>query len=277
MPNLKAKGWWQNFRLGPEFHRIYEIPENGEETKSELGQLFPHLLFLYDAAPMSPKTTQKRDLSAKFAADLSSDPPAISVIVPVYNVENYLKAAVQSVLEQSFTDWELILVDDGSRDRSLELARGFARSDARIRVIALEENTPGGAGIPCNVALKQARGKYVAFLDADDRYLPHFLETLYSHAEVHQRVDVAMLRFEIYYLKRRRVAALLPGRNGLAAAVWCQIQGRAAKCAICAIAPDEILYSGTKGGCGLETFGVLLFVLWLECGAVAQALSQGDF
>ncbi|WGK69682.1 glycosyltransferase family 2 protein [Candidatus Haliotispira prima] len=147
---------------------------------------------------------------ASTTAETEAQQPAISVIVPIYDVEECLERTLQSVLEQSFGDWELILVDDASGDGSLEIARSFERKDARVRVFSLPQNSPGGAATPSNIGLKHAKGKYVAFLDSDDLYFPDFLETLYRHSEIFENVDVAMVRYQIYYLDKDREQVCYP-------------------------------------------------------------------
>lgn len=94
--------------------------------------------------------------------------PLFSVILPFYNAEKTLRKAVCSVLEQTFSDYELLLVDDGSKDRGLLLAERFAKQDARVRVIALEPN--GGASKARDAGIREACGEYLMFLDADDTY-----------------------------------------------------------------------------------------------------------
>ncbi|WP_374550713.1 glycosyltransferase family 2 protein [Flavobacterium sp.] len=88
-----------------------------------------------------------------------------SIIIPVYNVENYLKKGVESVLQQTFIDFELILVDDGSKDNSLNLCYQLQKIDNRIQVIAKEN---GGASDARNVGINAAKGEYIMFLDSDD-------------------------------------------------------------------------------------------------------------
>lgn len=90
--------------------------------------------------------------------------PRVSVVIPLFNGEEYIKETLESVQRQTFEDFEVIVVDDGSTDRSREIVKSV--SDARIRLVE-QENFGRPAG-PRNVALKQARGEYVAFLDADD-------------------------------------------------------------------------------------------------------------
>ncbi len=97
----------------------------------------------------------------------------ISVIVPVYNAEIYLRQCVESVLAQTYSDWELILVDDGSTDGSGLICDGFAASDDRINVV---HRSNGGLSIARNVGIDLARNGYITFLDADDMLHPQFLE-----------------------------------------------------------------------------------------------------
>lgn len=102
--------------------------------------------------------------------------PRISVIMPVYQAENFLEQSVGSVLAQSFQDWELLLVDDGCRDGSPKLCDRFAQQDQRIRVFHRKKNA--GVSEARNLGLHEAKGEYIAFLDADDAFLPSALETL---------------------------------------------------------------------------------------------------
>ncbi len=92
--------------------------------------------------------------------------PYISIIIPVYKSEDYLKTSVESILRQTFTDFELLLVDDCSPDNSGAICDEYAKKDSRIKVLHLEEN--GGAGNARNEAMKVITGKYLCFIDADD-------------------------------------------------------------------------------------------------------------
>ena len=107
--------------------------------------------------------------------------PSISVIVPVYKAEAFLKAGVESVVKQTFSDWELLLIDDGSPDGSPALCDQCAASDSRIRVIHKEKNA--GVSEARNTGLREARGQYIAFLDSDDRLEFRALETLWCLRE----------------------------------------------------------------------------------------------
>ncbi|ABI57693.1 glycosyltransferase family 2 protein [Alkalilimnicola ehrlichii MLHE-1] len=99
--------------------------------------------------------------------------PLFSVITPLYNSGAYIDECMDSVAAQTLEDWEQIIVDDGSTDQGLQRALARARVDSRVRVVRRREN--GGAGAARNEAFKVMRGRYVAFLDADDRWLPHKL------------------------------------------------------------------------------------------------------
>lgn len=101
--------------------------------------------------------------------------PRFSVVVPVYQAEKFIEKCVRSVLEQTFTDWELILVDDGSRDRSGEICDNFAGFDDRITVI---HQPNGGVSAARNAGMDRASGEYIAFLDSDDFFLPGMLEKM---------------------------------------------------------------------------------------------------
>ncbi|MDO6809175.1 glycosyltransferase family 2 protein [Zobellia galactanivorans] len=90
----------------------------------------------------------------------------VSIITPVYNSEQYIKKCIESVLAQSYEDWEMILCDDCSTDASVEIIRAFAEKDQRIKLITCEIN--GGAGVARNKAIEQAAGRFIAFLDCDD-------------------------------------------------------------------------------------------------------------
>lgn len=106
--------------------------------------------------------------------------PYISVIVPVYNAEKSIERCVGSVIKQSFTEWELLLINDGSKDKSAVICDAFALQDARIRVFHKEN---GGVSSARNRGMELAKGRYILFLDSDD-YLPeNYLEALTRQQE----------------------------------------------------------------------------------------------
>ena len=101
----------------------------------------------------------------------------ISVIVPVYNVENYLDKCVQSIMAQTYREFELILVDDGSPDRCPQLCDAYPQMDRRVSVI---HKANGGLSDARNVGVDQAKGEYVTFIDSDDFVSHDYLETLWN-------------------------------------------------------------------------------------------------
>lgn len=113
-------------------------------------------------------------------------PPAVSVILPAFNAEKHLGEAVDSILSQTFTDFELIVVDDGSTDRTLEIVRG--NSDYRVTVISNSENL--GLAKSLNVGISKARGRYIARQDADDISLPERLQKQFDYMEKHPKIAV---------------------------------------------------------------------------------------
>lgn len=117
--------------------------------------------------------------------------PIISIIVPVYNVEKYLDRCVESILNQTFTDFQLILVDDGSKDKSPAICNRWSQKDKRIKVIHKEN---AGASAARNEGLKHATGEYVGFVDADDWIARDMYQYLF-HLITRHHADVAACGF----------------------------------------------------------------------------------
>lgn len=128
--------------------------------------------------------------------------PKVSIIIPVYNVETYLPECLDSVLRQSYVNWEAILVDDGSTDGSGRICDDYAGRDSRFRVI---HQTNAGAANAKNTGLDQVTGAYVAFLDSDDWVEPDWLETLVGTAK-EQCSDVVECDFRKEYVGRWEIA-----------------------------------------------------------------------
>lgn len=99
--------------------------------------------------------------------------PAISVIVPFYNIEQYVSYCLDSILAQTFRDFELICINDGSKDGTRELLDAYAEKDSRVKVIHQENQ---GVSAARNNGLQLAAGKYIAFIDGDDAVTPEYLE-----------------------------------------------------------------------------------------------------
>lgn len=103
-------------------------------------------------------------------------PPLFSIVMPVYNAETYIEEAIECVLNQTFGDWELIIVDDASTDDGMHLVNHYAKDESRIKIIRHDENK--GASLARNTGLASARGEYIWFLDADDTFDDDLLERL---------------------------------------------------------------------------------------------------
>lgn len=108
--------------------------------------------------------------------------PAISVIIPMYNSARYIGSCVQSVLNQTFGEFEIICVDDCSTDNTVQIVMEMAKRDGRIRIVRHAKNS-GAASEPRNTGLRLSRGKYIGFLDSDDMYTPTALAELISIGE----------------------------------------------------------------------------------------------
>jgi glycosyltransferase involved in cell wall biosynthesis len=126
----------------------------------------------------------------------SSTSTSISVVMPAFNAELYIAESIQSILEQSFDDFELIIIDDASTDRTLEILNKYVKKDSRIRVFSNEKNL-GIAGNR-NLGVSLALGKYLAWQDADDIALPYRLEQQYQFLEAHPEVGIVGGYLELF-------------------------------------------------------------------------------
>lgn len=114
-----------------------------------------------------------------------------SIVMPAYNTEKYISEAIESVLCQSYSNWELIIVDDGSTDNSLSIIDDYSSKDQRIKSIHTEN---GGVSAARNRALKEVKGDYISFIDSDDIYHPKRLETVAGILKEHQNCDLIISR-----------------------------------------------------------------------------------
>ncbi len=121
----------------------------------------------------------------------------VSVVMPIYNAEKYVSQAIESVLNQTLKDFELILVDDGSTDKSPEICDAYAEQDSRIQVI---HQSNGGICAARNCGLEMAKGEYLAFIDNDDVYLPDLLEENYNIAK---KFNADILKYGNQYIKHK--------------------------------------------------------------------------
>ena len=119
--------------------------------------------------------------------------PRVSVIVPVYNVEKYLSKCIESILGQTFTDFELLLVDDGATDESGVICDRYAAIDSRIRVFHKQN---GGVSTARNLGIQNALGDYIGFVDSDDYIDSNMYEVLFNLIEEHQ-ADISICGFKV--------------------------------------------------------------------------------
>ena len=116
------------------------------------------------------------------------DQVVVSVVMGAFNEEILIARAIQSIVDQSYINWELIIVDDGSSDGTREIIEAFAAKDKRI--ILIENKINLGLAKSLNVGISQAQGKYIARMDADDESLPKRLESQTSFLELNSDIDV---------------------------------------------------------------------------------------
>ena len=126
--------------------------------------------------------------------------PRLSVIVPIYKVEKYLRTCIDSILHQTFTDFELILVDDGSPDQCGKICDEYATTDSRVRVI---HKAYGGVSDARNQGLGTARGEIIGFVDSDDKIAPDMYRTMIQYMDDHQ-LDIVCA--DTYVVKNSREA-----------------------------------------------------------------------
>ena len=123
-----------------------------------------------------------------------NDEIKVSVIVPVYNVERYLKQSIQSIINQTLKDIEIILINDGSTDNSLSIMKELENKDNRIKIFSQQNN---GQSVARNVGLIQAKGEYIYFFDSDDILEEKTLEECYNHCR-HQNLDFVFFNADVF-------------------------------------------------------------------------------
>jgi glycosyltransferase involved in cell wall biosynthesis len=156
--------------------------------------------------------------------------PKVSVIVPVYNTEKYLPACLDSIINQTFKDIEIICINDGSTDNSAKILKKYAKKDLRIRVYNQKNQGPSAAR---NAGIKHSKGKYIQFIDSDDQLELDAIKTLYTKAEKNN-LDMVMFNMrprllaltskdfynelKIYYHRSREYSDILSGSK-----MFCQM------------------------------------------------------
>lgn len=121
----------------------------------------------------------------------------VSIIVPVYNVEKYLEKCLQSAMNQTLQDIEIICINDGSTDNSLQIIKKMAEKDPRIKIV---DKANAGYGQTMNIGIDLSKGKYIVFLESDDYILPDLCETLYEKCEEH---NLEIIKTDFFEFKTR--------------------------------------------------------------------------
>lgn len=134
----------------------------------------------------------------------------VSVIVPVYNAYDYLRPAMDSVIDQTLKEIEIIVIDDGSTDHSLDIIKSYQAADERVRIVT-ENNA--GVSTARNKGIIRARGEYIIFLDADDFFEPNLLERLYKTAKDYD-LDIAVSKFDFYSNKTSKFSPMIEEAHG---------------------------------------------------------------
>ena len=124
----------------------------------------------------------------------------ISIVIPVYNVEKYLEKCIKSIINQTYKNLEIIIVDDGSPDNCPKMCDEFARKDKRIKVIHKEN---GGLSDARNAGINIAKGKYITFIDSDDYISNDYVEYMYNLIKIYN-AQIATCEVEIVYLEKER-------------------------------------------------------------------------
>ncbi len=110
----------------------------------------------------------------------------ISIITPTFNSERFIKQTLDSILSQTFTHWELLITDDCSSDRTLEIVRNYMKNDNRIKLFVLDKNS--GPGVARNNSILKSKGDYIAFCDSDDMWEPNKLEIQLKHMQKYKQL-----------------------------------------------------------------------------------------
>ena len=134
----------------------------------------------------------------------------VSVIIPIYNAYDYLRPALDTVVDQTLREIEIICIDDGSTDHSLDIIKEYQKADERVRIVT-ENNA--GVSTARNKGIIRTRGKYIIFLDADDFYEPTLIEDMYEMAE-RESLDITVSRYDIYNNKTSRFSPPIEEDHG---------------------------------------------------------------
>lgn len=175
-----------------------------KEEESHIEQVFYNFLKRQQVWLEGERTALPAASSGGIGGGSASDSPSrtaggqggvkVSIVTPVYNRARFIGKAIQSVQNNDFTDWEYIIVDNGSTDGTQEMVLQYAEHDARIRLV---ENDHNVIALALNIGVRLARGKYIAQLDSDDEYLPHTLRKMTEALDNHPNWGLAISYYEL--------------------------------------------------------------------------------
>ena len=187
-------------RIADEYKKEYLISVS-QEFKQDLssGQIDPNLFFSHELDEFEWIADNPEDYYAQHCTDSIK----VSVIIPVYNAEEHLAQCLDTVLEQTLKEIEIICVDDGSDDSSLDILNEYAAKEPRM-IILTQENA--GAGAARNKGLSIAKGEYLSFLDADDFFEPEMLESIYNKCKK-THADIGVFKVKNYYDVSQRIVS----------------------------------------------------------------------
>ena len=145
--------------------------------------------------------------------------PVISISMPAYNVEKYIGEAIESILAQTFTDWELIIVDDCSKDKTLAIASEYAAKDSRIRIIKRKENS-GSVRLPRLDGVMAAHGTYICAIDSDDAIEPEYLQKMIDRQR-ETRSDIVLCRMRLCNQALQEDGRMIPDAQYNMSKIFC--------------------------------------------------------
>ena len=145
--------------------------------------------------------------------------PVISISMPAYNVEKYISEAIESILAQTFTDWELIIVDDCSKDKTLAIASEYAAKDSRIRIIKRKDNS-GSVRLPRLDGVMAAHGTYICAIDSDDAIEPEYLQKMIDRQR-ETRSDIVLGRMRLCNQALQEDGRMIPDAQYNMSRIFC--------------------------------------------------------
>ena len=145
--------------------------------------------------------------------------PVISISMPAYNVEKYIGDAIESIVAQTFTDWELIIVDDCSKDKTLAIASEYAAKDSRIRIIKRNENS-GSVRLPRLDGVMAAHGTYICAIDSDDAIEPEYLQKMIDRQR-ETRSDIVLCRMRLCNQALQEDGRMIPDAQYNMSKIFC--------------------------------------------------------